>query len=80
MSPNFQPIIEQFDYNSFSSDDIVKSSRKDTEKHLLLNYPTVYIIRDKGEKNNASYTVYVGETTNIGRRTKQHLNDDIKKK
>lgn len=79
MSPNFQPIIEQFDYNSFSSDDIVKSSRKDTEKHLLLNYPTVYIIRDKGEKNNASYTVYVGETTNIGRRTKQHLNDDIKK-
>ena len=39
---------------------------------------SVYIIDDKISDKKHNYNVYVGETTDINRRTKQHLNDDIR--
>nr|OTN85727.1 hypothetical protein A5821_001673 [Enterococcus sp. 7F3_DIV0205] len=51
---------------------------EDTNKKILLNYPTVYIINDKN--NNEKFSVYIGETADIKRRTIQHLNIDPKKR
>lgn len=50
-----------------SSDDVAKS------RHALLDYPTVYVVH---ADRNTEYTVYVGETNNIRRRTKQHISRD----
>jgi len=42
----------------------------------LFDYPVVYIVNDN---KNDQFSVYVGETADIIRRTSQHLTDDIKK-
>ena len=42
----------------------------DIQTVLLTDYPTVYFIYDK---ENLKYSVYVGETNDVFRRTKQHL-------
>lgn len=47
------------------------------DRELLTEYPTIYIIDDPGkQRSRANYTVYVGETTDIQRRTLEHLNAD----
>ncbi|AIU31478.1 Hypothetical protein Cul210931_2166 [Corynebacterium ulcerans] len=50
---------------------------------FLLDYPTVYIIHDKSTNSSAkpsSYSVYVGETTDIHRRTLQHVKKGLQKR
>ena len=53
------------------------------DRHLLKEYPTVYIIRRSTEKQvkngfkYVDYLVYVGETNSIVRRTKEHYTDDV---
>lgn len=48
------------------------------EQELLTEYPTVYIIDNQGKQSNykEDYTVYVGETIDIQRRTLEHLDAD----
>ena len=48
------------------------------EQELLTDYPTVYIIDNKGKQSDykENYTVYVGETIDIQRRTLEHLDAD----
>lgn len=70
------PIIYELEY---SIDEVItledKIKNENHEKYLL-RYPTVYIVNDKETQNN--YSVYVGETTNIKRRTMEHLQSDSK--
>lgn len=49
----------------------------DDKKELILDYPTVYILYWQSGKQ---YEVYVGETSNIIRRTMEHLNPSEDKK
>ena len=46
------------------------------ESKIISRYPTVYVVNDKKKKK--IYSVYVGETNNIAKRTAQHLHDDPK--
>lgn len=55
--------------------------------HLVLGYPTVYVVSSNPKDDAVSrnkhtgkleYTAYVGETNDIVHRTSQHLNDDPK--
>lgn len=74
------PVIREIKYNEKDLnkfEDII-CKEEDTDKKILLNYPTVYIINDKN--NNEKFSVYIGETANIKRRTIQHLNIDPKKR
>lgn len=73
-----QPVIKKFNYGSFKESSINDLSINDRDKYLLSNFPTVYIIQDSKNNSKTDYTVYVGETTNIVRRTSQHLNADIR--
>ncbi|EUJ33754.1 hypothetical protein MFLO_00920 [Listeria floridensis FSL S10-1187] len=72
------PIIKKIDY-SLRAITAISSHLPIEDKlasKLLLIYPTVYIINDKQKKE---HLVYVGETTDINRRTKEHMDRDIKK-
>ncbi|WP_236723718.1 GIY-YIG nuclease family protein [Lactiplantibacillus plantarum] len=48
-------------------------------RELIFEYPTVYLIYDKlgsgRSSNDPKFKVYVGETNDISRRTRQHLKD-----
>ena len=73
-----KPVIYEVDY---TNDDL--SNLKTTEQikskkdqKLIFNYPTVYIVND--EVDSSKYSVYVGETTDIKRRTSEHLSSDPK--
>ncbi|KRK65308.1 hypothetical protein FC72_GL001378 [Companilactobacillus tucceti DSM 20183] len=73
---NNEPIIKKINYSkdgleSFSSE-LISDTKKD--QILLSKYPTVYIIYQKD--SSGKYTTYVGETDDITRRTKEHLNSD----
>ena len=73
------PIVREIKYSSSSLVNLksqLKSSENKNDIKFLFDYPVVYIVND--EKNN-QFSVYVGETANIIRRTSQHLTDDIKK-
>lgn len=73
------PIIFETKYSKENADNIeseIKNSVVNDPK-LLIDYPTVYVI-NTNEKPQTKYTVYVGETTNIKRRTLQHLEADPK--
>lgn len=73
------PVVREIQYNSDSLKEFneeLKSNPHDRE--LLLEYPTDYVIYCKEDRKTNKYEVYVGETNNIGRRTLQHLNDDVK--
>ena len=75
MSKIFKPVIEEVKYESGSLDTLqetLKISFRDENKMLLFDYPTLYIVNDK---NSDGYSVYVGETTDIVRRTNQHLGE-----
>lgn len=69
------PIVYQVPYSRNGLNILQKESKDPIIAKLLLQYPTVYIIHsDKKSANQV--TVYVGETTDINRRTVQHLVDD----
>ena len=73
------PIIREIEYSNNALVDLKNQfnfSGHKNEIKFLFDYPVVYIVND--EKNN-QFSVYVGETTDIIRRTSQHLIDDIKK-
>ena len=73
------PIVREIDYTSNSLVKLKKQFKFNENKNdlkFLFDYPVVYIVND--EKKNR-FSVYIGETTDIIRRTSQHLIDDIKK-
>ncbi|WP_083912205.1 DUF2075 domain-containing protein [Corynebacterium mastitidis] len=72
------PVIETVNYSRKELDifigDIRRAKSTDMgQESYLLEYPTVYIIHDK---KCEGYHVYVGETSDIYSRTKQHLISD----
>lgn len=70
-----KPIIYEVDYSkealSHLEENIQSKGKK--EQKVMLSYPTVYIVNDK--KSLAKYSVYIGETTDIKRRTVEHLKE-----
>lgn len=72
---NQSPIIYDANFSKDSINQIDKSFSNKEEAKYILNYPTVYIVHNK---NKQKYTVYVGETTNIKRRTIEHISNDPK--
>lgn len=81
MSNNIpSPIIYQTKYDrsiAKNLDQEIKTNFSQNDKSkLLINYPTVYIINEDNKRKKAKYTVYVGETNDIQRRTLQHLDSD----
>ncbi|MFC6180581.1 DUF2075 domain-containing protein [Lactiplantibacillus daowaiensis] len=74
-----KPIVDVVPYNVDYEEALAKKSNGD---ELIFEYPTVYVISDKqAEQKQAKvpqFTVYVGETSNIGKRTRQHLDGDTK--
>lgn len=78
LKDNISPIIEKVSYNSFSVKAIKDKNLPEKDEQLLLDYPTVYIIDDELSNKKYNYSVYVGETSDIKRRTKQHLNDETR--
>ncbi|MHC5278766.1 DUF2075 domain-containing protein [Listeria kieliensis] len=71
-------VIKRINYSVESVNDLAAQLEEDnsTEKELIIDYPTVYIINTQQMKEQM---VYVGETTDINRRTKEHLDRDIKR-
>lgn len=78
LKDKYSPIIEKVSYNSFSVKAIKDKKLPEKDEQLLLDYPTVYIIDDELSNKKHNYSVYVGETSDIKRRTKQHLNDETR--
>ncbi|MGX7059828.1 DUF2075 domain-containing protein [Vagococcus humatus] len=71
-----QPVIYEVPYSKEGLDNLeanVQNKYKKNEK-VIFNYPTVYIINDSLKKGD--YSVYVGETNDIKRRTKEHIDID----
>lgn len=80
MSKNIPaPIIYPTRYNRETASNLDQEIQKQFDQsgnaNLLIDYPTVYVIND-GQHHKAKYTVYVGETNDIQRRTIQHLDAD----
>jgi len=76
-----EPIIEEIKYDSKSLDDFSKNVTDQTESKILFRYPTIYIVNDQiksSKKVSNKYSVYVGETNDIKRRTNEHLQIDTK--
>lgn len=83
MSKNIpSPIIYKTKYDKSTATQLNKDIKtklgNDGTAKLLINYPTVYIINENSKGRKAKYTVYVGETNDIQRRTLQHLDADPK--
>lgn len=74
MMSNVKPIVEEIRYDINTLNSAVKIWEHTLNKRVLSSYPTVYIINDN---KHSKYSVYVGETTNIKRRTLEHINVDI---
>ncbi|GEO65363.1 DUF2075 domain-containing protein [Companilactobacillus nantensis] len=70
------PIIREITYDNAAITDFEKNFEQDKNSKYLLRYPTIYIVNDKIKPDK--YSVYVGETNNIKRRTTEHLQDDSK--
>ncbi|WP_167630514.1 GIY-YIG nuclease family protein, partial [Listeria valentina] len=72
------PVIKRINYSMEAVQDLTTQLESDgsVEKELIIDYPTVYIIDNQQTKEKM---VYVGETTDINRRTKEHLDRDIKR-
>lgn len=70
-------IVRRVGFTQPHLDAFVRELRADATrrraKELLLDYPTVYVVR---EEHSERYDVYVGETTDIFSRTIQHLKTD----
>ena len=68
-----EPIIYNLDYTEKMDNQYEIVETKD--ERIIFKFPTVYIVH---HKKDSKYTVYVGETTDIKKRTFQHLKVDIK--
>ncbi|WP_265481211.1 DUF2075 domain-containing protein [Lactiplantibacillus plantarum] len=73
---NIEPVVEIVPYNTGYN---VSLHRDMQNRELIFEYPTVYLIYDKlgsgRSSNDPKFKVYVGETNDISRRTRQHLKD-----
>lgn len=69
------PMIKEYPYNNQGLKELEEGESREESK-IILRYPTVYVVNDKKKKK--IYSVYVGETNNIAKRTAQHLHDDPK--
>lgn len=69
------PMIKEYPYNSQGLKELEEGESREESK-IISRYPTVYVVNDKKKKK--IYSVYVGETNNIAKRTAQHLHDDPK--
>lgn len=69
------PMIKEYPYNNQGLKELEEGESREESK-LISRYPTVYVVNDKKKKK--IYSVYVGETNNIAKRTAQHLHDDPK--
>lgn len=69
------PMIKEYPYNSQGLKELEEGESREESK-IISRYPTVYVVNDKKKKK--IYSVYVGETNNITKRTAQHLHDDPK--
>lgn len=72
---HLRPIIYEMGYNK---DVINQDIIKEDDKKYILSYPTVYIVQDVDR--HAGYSVYVGETSDIKRRTIEHISIDSKER
>ncbi|MCT3524573.1 DUF2075 domain-containing protein [Latilactobacillus curvatus] len=70
---HLKPIIYDTAYNQKALDQMQINEEDET---YILKYPTVYIVKDADKQDN--YSVYVGETTDIKRRTVEHITNDSK--
>ena len=66
------PVIEEINYSNKSLISL-QGDLSVEKKGLIFEYPILYIVNDK---KSDGYSVYVGETTDIIRRTNQHLVED----
>ncbi|MDY4677827.1 DUF2075 domain-containing protein [Bifidobacterium tsurumiense] len=84
-----KPIVINLPLADFTTEDkIYALCQHERESHvaryaasLLLRYPTVYIVNAQEQRNKtdqSKYTVYVGETNNILRRSAEHIHIDPK--
>lgn len=76
-----KPVIFKTKYTELSAkklDAQIDEEYADSEqkKTLLKDYPTVYVINNADDAKKLKYTVYVGETNDIQRRTIQHIETD----
>lgn len=80
MSDISNPVIYEIDYTkeAVESLEVEILQEEGPNAKYLLNYPTVYIVHD--EKKSRKFSVYIGETSDIRQRTKQHLIEDPKKR
>lgn len=80
MSNVSNPVIYEIDYNNeaVNSLEVGILQEEGSNAKYLLDYPTVYIVHD--EKKSHKVSVYIGETSDIRQRTKQHLVEDPKKR
>ncbi|MCT2918744.1 DUF2075 domain-containing protein [Limosilactobacillus fermentum] len=69
------PMIKEYPYNNQGLEELEEGESREESK-IISRYPTVYVVNDKKKKK--IYSVYVGETNNIAKRTAQHLHDDPK--
>ena len=69
------PMIKEYPYNNQGLKELEEGESREESK-IISRYPTVYVVNDKKKKK--IYSVYVGETNNIAKRTAQHLHDDPK--
>lgn len=69
------PMIKEYPYNNQGLKELEEGESREESK-IISRYPTVYVVNDK--KKRKIYSVYVGETNNIAKRTAQHLHDDPK--
>lgn len=69
------PMIKEYPYNNQGLKESEEGESREESK-IISRYPTVYVVNDKKKKK--IYSVYVGETNNIAKRTAQHLHDDPK--
>lgn len=81
-----EPIIYETQYSDDNAkqinEEICQAYADKADQEFLIDYPTVYIIDQPGKqsKYRHDYTVYVGETIDIQRRTLQHLNGDAERR
>lgn len=68
-----KPVVETILFDKPSINQFKKEYQTSKFKKYILDYPTVYIVNDESKKK---YDVYVGETSDIYRRTLQHINQD----
>lgn len=75
-----KPIVEKIDYNSNSlldfENELNSSKKSEEESEILFRYPTIYIVNNQIKKRPRQFSVYVGETNDIKRRTNEHLQID----